>query len=956
MGRAVRRLLERAEETERLLTLLDRARDGHGGVAVIEAPAGLGKTSLLEALRDSAEDAGMRALTAIGAELERQFAFGACLQLFGAAVDESGADDASVFEGAASLARPLFDRDMRSAAPPDEDRLFALLQGLWWLSAEIAESAPLLLALDDAQWADEPSLRYVDFVSRRLDDLPIAVCLAVRSGEPGVNEELLRTIRGAPGCMVVRPGPLSEGAVGELVRAELGVADRATGRACAELTGGNPFYLNQLLTDLRERHVRGRDLESEISAIKPDSVARNVGTRIDRLGERAAELARAVAVLGDGTELRRAARLAGLDPEQASRTADRLAEADLLRAGERLSFAHPIVREAVYAELGPAQRSHAHGIAAELLMRESAAADQVAAQLLRTGGLERPWAVDVLLAAARRATSQGAHGLARDYLERALSEPPLGEARVEVIHELGKTEMRLGDPACLDHLRLALEATADEAIDHGSRGPLRAGVSVSLARTLVFAARNPEAIAVLREAISGLDAEHGARASELRADLLAVALLDLPSRRALAHELAEALETVEALDVSAALPLAGTLALEATLTSWPADRAAALAERVVDAGVLEQLPPDHAAALGAIATLQLTDRARRSDEALLEAAAAAERSGSARALAVVACLRSRGAFRWGRVAEAEEEGRSALRLATEHGWPFGIPTAIACVADPLIERGELEEASELTGLLDRAAQFAETQLFQQARECRARLELARGEPDRGLELALACGEWERAWGATNSVFTHYPWRLTAALAHLARSEPEQAAALATQQLEIARAFGTERGIGLALRIAGLAGQGDERVALLTDSIDHLAASPARLEHAKALGDLGAALRSAGRRRQAREPLYAALDLARRCGASAVTDTVRAELAAAGARPRREASSGAASLTPSERRVADLAAQGLGNRAIAQRLFLSRRTVETHLTNAYRKLEIPGREQLAGVLLSEPAAR
>jgi DNA-binding CsgD family transcriptional regulator len=956
MGRAVGPLLERAEETEILTALLDRAREACGGFAVIEAPAGLGKTSLLEAVRESAERDGMRALSATGAELERQFAFGACLQLFGATVAAIDPDGDAIFDGAANLARPLFDRDMRTAAPPDEDRLFALLQGLWWLSAELAEAAPMLLTLDDAQWADEPSLRYFDFIGRRLDELPIAVCLAIRTGEPGANEEILRTLRQVPDAIVLRPAPLTEGAVGELVRTELGIHDRGAGRACADVTGGNPFYVNQLLSDLRERDLTGPDLESEIAAVSPDSVSRNVGSRVDRLGEAAAELARAVAVLGDGTELRRAARLAGLDAELASRTADRLADADLLRVGERLSFAHPIVREAVYAELPGAQRSHAHGIAAELLMRESADADQVAAQLLRTGGLERPWAVEVLLDAARRATAQGAHRLARDYLERALSEPPLGAARVAVVHELGKAEMRLGDPACLDHLRVALEATADEAIEDAARGPLRAEVSVSLARTLVFAARNTEAIAVLRTAISGLGVEHGARASDLRADLLSVALLDLPSRKALAGELAEALDGADRLDVAAALPLAGILALEATLTSWPADRAAALAERVLDAGVLEQLPPDHAAALGAIATLQLTDRAGRSEEALADAAIAAERSGSARALAVVACLRSRGAFRWGRVAEAEEEGRSALRLATEHGWPFGIPTAIACVADPLIERGELDEAAELAGMLDRAGQFAETQLFQQARECRARLELLRGDAAHGLELASACGEWERAWGARNSVFTHYPWRVTAAMARLAQGEPEPAAELAAEQLEIAGGFGTERGIGLALRLSGLVAGGERGPALLSDAVDQLRASPARLELAKALADLGAALRRAGRRREAREPLYEALDLAGRCGATALTETVRVELGAAGARPRREASSGAASLTPSERRVADLAAQGLGNRAIAQRLFLSRRTVETHLTNAYRKLEIPGREELAGVLVSEPAAR
>ena len=129
----------------------------------------------------------------------------------------------------------------------------------------------------------------------------------------------------------------------------------------------------------------------------------------------------------------------------------------------------------------------------------------------------------------------------------------------------------------------------------------------------------------------------------------------------------------------------------------------------------------------------------------------------------------------------------------------------------------------------------------------------------------------------------------------------------------------------------------------------LEGSPARLEQARALADLGAALRRAGRRVDAREPLRAALELAHACGATALEETARTELVASGAKPRRQALSGAESLTPSERRVATMAAEGLTNRDIAQSLFVTPKTVEVHLSSAYRKLGIGSRTQLAAAL-------
>ena len=169
------------------------------------------------------------------------------------------------------------------------------------------------------------------------------------------------------------------------------------------------------------------------------------------------------------------------------------------------------------------------------------------------------------------------------------------------------------------------------------------------------------------------------------------------------------------------------------------------------------------------------------------------------------------------------------------------------------------------------------------------------------------------------------------------------------ELELARDYGAPRAIGVALRTLGLVAGDEDGIEALEESLEVLEASPARLDTSRTLVALGGAMRRAGRRRDARGPLREGLDLARRCGASALADHALAELRAAGGRPRRQELTGAEALTPSEKRVVALAVEGLSNPQIAQALFVTRRTVEMHLTNAYRKLDVSSREELAGAL-------
>ncbi len=264
-----------------------------------------------------------------------------------------------------------------------------------------------------------------------------------------------------------------------------------------------------------------------------------------------------------------------------------------------------------------------------------------------------------------------------------------------------------------------------------------------------------------------------------------------------------------------------------------------------------------------------------------------------------------------------------------------------------MEQGRLDEAEAALARVARGRSLPDGVRLLYLRDSSARLRILRGDLAGGVAELLDAGRRFEAMGSHNPAFI--AWRSPAALALLQLGERDEARSLATEELELARVWGAPRALGAALRAAGLIEGGEEGLALLEEAVQVLSDSPAKLEHAKARTELGAALRRANRRSEAREHLRQAVELATICGATPVAARADSELLATGARPRRIALSGVASLTPSERRVAQMAAEGPTNREIAQALFVTQRTVEVHLTSIYRKLGISSRSQLATAL-------
>jgi DNA-binding CsgD family transcriptional regulator len=320
----------------------------------------------------------------------------------------------------------------------------------------------------------------------------------------------------------------------------------------------------------------------------------------------------------------------------------------------------------------------------------------------------------------------------------------------------------------------------------------------------------------------------------------------------------------------------------------------------------------------------------------------AQQHGSLPAFAMAARLRAYAWWLRGSLAEAEADATSALEHAELPGFP---PYGYGALANVLIARGKPSEAEEVL----RKAPFesGSTRAVFYYLQARARLRAATQRPEEALEDFVACGRLEQEWDIRTPAFCS--WRAEAAPLLAGLDRRDEALRLGREELERCRAFGAATPLGVALRSLGMLEAGAGGLASLEQATAVLAGSPARLEHARAQLELGAALRRAGRRADARAPLRLALDCARECGADAFAARAHDELVAAGARPRRDPLESRSRLTASELRVARMAADGMTNREIAQALFLTENTIQTHLRAAFRKLGIGSRSQLARAL-------
>lgn len=914
-------------QVEQIRRLLTACCKGNGSMAAVVAPAGMGKSTLLADGADLARKMGFRHLATGGNALVRSVPYAGVRDLFsGVLASADPGELATITSGAAALALSVLDPRYDRVDPTVESRA-ATLHGLYWLTANLAAQGPVLMTIDDAHLLDPESLDWLAYLQSRVEGMAVVVMLASRPTNAG---ELVDTLVSAtPPQALIAPTPMTREAIAAFAAAEKVDLDRAMVDEVLAATGGMPFLVRAAIAAVDETKTWPIDLDEV-------ALTHGILERITATTPHALQVAQAIVILGPDAAEHLVARVTGLAIEDVLEATEALHHARLLAVPPPLAFVHELVATAIESSIGARLRHVLRVSAADVLAEHGADVDRVAAHLLDTEPTDEPRHRAWLERAVELAWSRGAPRTAADYLHRLLKESLDPAQRASALHRLGQCGVEIGDTDATANLFTAVSLTtcAEE----------RLAVMNDLAKALILEGRLDEAFRTLLEVSDSLgDDSEGAL--ELRAEALGLGMVSVVGDDVLR-------------------PLAADVAERLQWNGRPADRRAAAAlsfERFRRCAPAEDC--------ARLATYALSDASSNPTELALSPAFL---------VAQIAHLYS------GRVAEAQALAHDGQRWAAERGAPalyfacgfqaadvaayegdlatietFGrdvqqafddglAPLLAAATALPLdvwgmLERGRADEAHALLagyGVLDLPS---ETLLFSGQLLIRGLVHLSRGDPARALDDFETCGRRQALTGHSNAAAV--PWRRAAVDALIMLGRCEEALALADEDLSCARRFGESRAVGFALNTRARVPSNPYAVDDLEEAAAVLAGTRARLELARSLIGWGAALRRAGHRRDARDPLRRGRELAEGCGAVPLVHEAERELRASGAYLVDRPVSGVSALTAAERRVAACAVRGLTNAQIAQSLFVSPKTVEMHLSRTYQKLGVRRREEL-----------
>ena len=869
-----------------------------------------------------AQESGVRVMTAVGRRRERKFPFGVMFQLF-----ES------------ELRRP---EEVELFAPRSHDAIgdyasFSVIPRMYRLCAELTETSPLVLSIDDADLADEQSLRFLLYLTERISDLPIAVFLTVgavpsRQAPPGLAEIVRH-----PYTTRSRLKPLSPlGTARRVTKTTLSAWAQEAAEEIHRASGGIPFVVDSLARALGAAEEEGAEKLSDpmLRGLALPGVAEWVLVRAGDIDPAAPALLKAIAVLGQECERRHACALADLDPEVVGMTVDDLVEVGILAPGERLSFAQPAVAAEIERAQTPGERSASHLHAARLLADDGEPPERVADHLLLAPRMSRAWTVDVLSMAAAVALGRANPFDAVRYLRRALDEPPSRALRAHVVLELGRAEAMAGEPQAATRLADGLAQFGD--------GPPDPSEALATGRTL-FALRRPhDALSALERGLATateIDPETESRLEAAHTTALWLTGFGNGGSPALGVP-------PDSADTPGDRALLALHAIEGALRGAPAARVRDLAERALARGaLLDDETSDGLTYYLVAAALAFAGDLQMAEAALTAAVHGAQARGSVLGFATASHARARAILKRGRLLDAALDARHALAVERD-GWRRDVGDARVVLAHTLIERADLKGAKHHLDVA--GAALSETDPSQLLLHyARGRLSMSDGDANSALESFMACGGLAERAGIVNPAVVG--WRAGAGLAMAMVGDWSEAERLIERELSLANEFGEPAAIGRALRALGSVRDTPPALEAFEASVANLQHSQAALERAGALVDFGAALRRSGHRRDARTQLKAGLEIAQRCGALVLAARALREAKVAGARPRRTALHGYEALTARERQVVSLAAEGLSNREIGEKLVVTVKTVEWHLKHSYRKLDVTSRRELRGEL-------
>jgi DNA-binding CsgD family transcriptional regulator/tetratricopeptide (TPR) repeat protein len=923
-------LIERAVELSAVQELLTRAAAGSGRSLLLEGPAGIGKSAVVEHALEAARSAGFAILGSSPTPVSVALSHGVVRDWLVPHV-RAGRPGTRPFDG------PATDLAQALAAPCTTDQVWNLASldyALTWVLEGLAEVKPLLLVVDDVQWADLGSLQLLDLLSARVHQLPVALLLALRTGESSVAPEIVDRL--AARATTLEPAPLSVMGVEQVRRQrEPSTLGGVPAVELHRLTGGVPFLLDEVL--------RAGTLEHT-----PRGVVDSVRERLVRLGGDAVKVARTTAVLGDEAEFDALAEFTGLSVAALADPLELLTDAGIVALGMWRAWpAHPLVAEAVLSSMTPSERSELHRAAADYLGKLGRPAQVVASHLVHTLPAEDHAVVALLRSAGEESLRAGSPDVAARQLLRAVGETRPEDTAPDLLALAASAHLLTGRRTeAFDLWSRALERTTDPA--------LRAGLLADIGDVQMTMGERNEAAQAYQRAVSSLSAAgHDHSSPRMRRVLVRMGLA-----RAL-HEGART-EVVDAVTDAESQPverdthtdrlLFALSAADLAVRGRDRRRAHDLALRALGEGAL--LVEETSEGIGFYVTSAVLSWADAYDENLRVLDSAIEdarRRGSVLGFATASYCRGFLHYRQGRLRSASADFQAALDLR-ERGWSDFAETAVAGAALTCVGLGQHEEARALEPALRAAArrgQFLSALPQAVAGVVRA----THGDHEQALD------DYRRA----ASLMGEHPdnasiveWRELSAWSLKALGRHDEARALAEEAVGHAAGWGAPRALGFALRTLAQLTPRDRSIELLREALAHFETVGCVDYHERAAIDLAELLLAGGgdERAEGVTLLRGALEHGRATDVAPVARRATRLLVRAGEPVTDRSGSPASTLTPGERRVAELAVAGDTNRQIAQKLFVTVKAVEWHLSNAYRKLGISSRAGLGPALYGE----